>query len=141
MTSMEKYVETLRSNGLKVTPQRLEVLRYLDENRTHPTVEQIHSALKEKNPSLSMTTVYNTVETLTQHHIIQSLTITGSELRYDFETKMHHHFLCTKCNRIIDIYVDCPYLHDLMNGAHRVEEVHGYFKGICADCLALEEGD
>jgi len=67
---MNKYVQVLKENQLKITPQRLEVLKYLDENRTHPTVYEIYSALKEKNPSLSKTTVYNSVETLNEHSII-----------------------------------------------------------------------
>ena len=131
----EKYVKLLKENSIKITPQRLEILRYLDENRIHPTVDEIYSALKEKNPSLSKTTVYNSVETLREHGIIQSITISGSELRYDFETKMHHHFLCKKCGNIIDIDVECAFLNKFLHGKHRVDEVHGYFKGICEDCL------
>ena len=56
---LKKYVELLKENSIKVTPQRLEILKYLDENRTHPTAYEIYSGLKEKNPSLSKTTVYN----------------------------------------------------------------------------------
>ena len=81
----EKYVKVLKENSIKITPQRLEILRYLDENRTHPTADQIYTGLKEKNPSLSKTTVYNSLEILGKHGIIQSLTISGSESRYDFK--------------------------------------------------------
>ena len=131
----EKYVKLLKENSIKVTPQRLEILKYLDENRTHPTVDEIYSALKEKNPSLSKTTVYNSVETLNEHGIIQSLTISGSESRYDFENKMHHHFLCKKCGNIIDIDIKCPNIGKMLESGHKVEEVHGYFKGICKKCM------
>ena len=131
----EKYVKLLKENSIKITPQRLEILKYLDENRTHPTVDEIYSSLKEKNPSLSKTTVYNSVETLREHGIIQSLTISGSELRYDFENKMHHHFLCKKCGTIIDIDIECPNIGKMLESGHKVEEVHGYFKGICKKCI------
>ena len=131
----EKYVKLLKENSIKITPQRLEILKYLDENRTHPTVDEIYSELKEKNPSLSKTTVYNSVETLREHGIIQSLTISGSELRYDFENKMHHHFLCKKCGNIIDIDIECPNIGKMLENGHRVEEVHGYFKGTCKKCM------
>jgi len=124
---------------MKITPQRLEIMRYLDENRIHPTAHQIYSSLKEKNPSLSKTTVYNSLETLRKHNIIQVLTISGSEARYDFKTEMHHHFLCKRCGTIIDIDIKCPYLNKILNGKHRVEEIHGYFKGICKKCLDKEE--
>ena len=132
---LEKYVTILKQNQLKITPQRLAIMKYLDENRTHPTADRIYIDLKEKNPALSKTTVYNSVETLKEHGIIQSLTISGSELRYDFENKMHHHFLCTKCGTIIDIDIKCPNIGKIIESGHNVEEVHGYFKGICKKCM------
>jgi Fe2+ or Zn2+ uptake regulation protein len=132
---LEKYVTILKQNQLKITPQRLAIMKYLDENRTHPTADRIYIDLKEKNPALSKTTVYNSVETLKEHGIIQSLTISGSELRYDFENKMHHHFLCKKCGIIIDIDIECPNIGKMLESGHNVEEVHGYFKGICKKCL------
>ena len=136
---LEKYVKLLKEKQIKITPQRLEILRYLDEHRTHPTVERIYSELKEKNPSLSKTTVYNSVETLKEHGIIQSLTISGSEQRYDFKHEMHHHFLCKKCGEIIDIDIKCPNLGKILELGHRVDEVHGYFKGICKKCMGQEK--
>lgn len=132
---LEKYVTILKQNQLKITPQRLAIMKYLDKNRTHPTADRIYIDLKEKNPALSKTTVYNSVETLKEHGIIQSLTISGSELRYDFENKMHHHFLCKKCGTIIDIDIKCPNIGKMLESGHNVEEVHGYFKGICKKCL------
>ena len=136
---LEKYVTILKQNQLKITPQRLAIMKYLDENRTHPTADRIYIDLKEKNPALSKTTVYNSVETLKEHGIIQSLTISGSELRYDFENKMHHHFLCKKCGNIIDIDIECPNIGKMLESGHKVEEVHGYFKGICKKCMKKEE--
>lgn len=132
---LEKYVTILKQNQLKITPQRLAIMKYLDENRTHPTADRIYIDLKEKNPALSKTTVYNSVETLKEHGIIQSLTISGSESRYDFENKMHHHFLCKKCGTIIDIDIKCPNIGKIIESGHNVEEVHGYFKGICKKCM------
>ena len=50
---MEKYVKILRKHGIKVTPQRLEILRFLDTHHTHPTAEEIYHELKKSNPALS----------------------------------------------------------------------------------------
>lgn len=138
---MEKYVKILKENNLKVTPQRLIVLKYLGEHCTHPTTEDIYSNLKTNNPSLSKTTVYNSLEALKRHGIIQSITISGFELRYDFKEKMHHHFLCKKCGRITDIDVECPNLGKMLECGHDIEEVHGYFKGICKNCVNKENKD
>jgi len=135
----EKYVKLLKENSIKITPQRLEILKHLDENRTHPTVDEIYSELKEKNPSLSKTTVYNSLDTLQNHNIIQSITISPSELRYDFKKSMHHHFLCKRCGDIIDIELECPNIKKTIDQGHKVEEVHGYFKGICKKCIEKQE--
>jgi len=136
----EKYVKLLKENSIKVTPQRLEILKYLDEHRIHPTADQIYTGLKEKNPSLSKTTVYNSLEILIEHSIIQSLTICSSELRYDFKHAMHHHFLCRKCGKITDIDIECPNLGKMLESGHNIEEVHGYFKGICKECMKKGSG-
>jgi Fe2+ or Zn2+ uptake regulation protein len=132
-------VELLKQHDLKITPQRLEILKYLDKNRIHPTANEIYSALKKKNPSLSKTTVYNSLDVLIKHNIIHEVNISKSESRYDFKMEMHHHFLCNNCGKIIDIEVECPFLGKMMNSEHKIEEVHGYFKGICKECMQKEE--
>lgn len=135
MHYLEKYVKILKDKKLKITFQRLIVLRYLDENCTHPTADQIYSNLKTNNPSLSKTTVYNTLDALQKHGIIQAITISGSELRYDIFNGMHHHFYCKKCGKIVDIDISCPNVEKMKEFGHKVEEIHGYIKGICKECL------
>jgi Fe2+ or Zn2+ uptake regulation protein len=137
--SLETYVDILKKHDMKITPQRLEILKYLDKNKIHPTANQIYSALKKKNPSLSKTTVYNSLDVLKKFHIIDELTISKSESRYDFEPEPHHHFLCRNCGEITDIMIECPYLEKILKGKNKVEEVHGYFKGICENCLKNEK--
>jgi Fe2+ or Zn2+ uptake regulation protein len=132
---VKKYVKLLKENNLKVTPQRLEIMRYLDEHRTHPNADSIYTALKSDNPSLSRTTVYNALDTLNKANILHTLTISESERRYDFKSGHHHHFLCRVCNNIIDIDIECPFLEKVLTGEHKVEQVHGYFKGVCKNCL------
>ena len=94
--------------------------------------------LKKNNPSLSKTTVYNSLEILNKHDIIHTISITGFETRYDIENKIHHHFLCKQCGRIIDIDIACPNIKKTLEYGHRIEEVHGYFKGKCKECLDKE---
>ena len=132
---LDTYVKLLKDNTIKITPQRIEILKYLSQHHTHPTVDQIYSALKTKNPSLSKTTVYNSLETLKKHKLIQSITISGSETRYDITQGLHHHFLCHCCSAIIDIEIACPNINKIIQSGHHVEEVHGYFKGVCKDCI------
>jgi len=134
---MDQYVRILREKGLKITPQRLMILKYLDENRTHPDADTIYNDLKKTNPSLSRTTVYNTLDVPRDKKIILELTISKTETRYDFCTDPHHHFLCKHCGYIIDVDIKCPHQEKPMVDGHKVEEIHGYFKGVCKTCLSL----
>jgi Fur family transcriptional regulator, peroxide stress response regulator len=131
---LQPYVKYLKCHSLKVTSQRLEILRYLDEHRTHPTADEIYTALKKAHPSLSRTTVYNSLETLKNNNLIHTLTIRGTEQQYDIKHELHHHFLCTQCGALIDIEITCPNIKKIVKGGHKVDEVQGYFKGVCKEC-------
>lgn len=135
---MEKYVKLLKEKNLKITPQRILILKYLDTHRMHPTADEIYSSLKKSIPSLSKTTVYNSLDVLKKYGLIQALTICGSEHRYDFIHDMHHHFLCKKCGKITDIDIKCPNIQKIIDQGYKIDEVHGYFKGICKDCIQKE---
>ena len=131
---MDKYVRILRDNHIKVTPQRLEILRFLDKHHNHPTADMIYTELKKHNPALSKTTVYNSIDVLKEHDIIYALTIQSTESRYEIKHTMHHHFLCTQCGAIFDVEIECPNQDKLTHDGHKINEVHGYFKGICKKC-------
>jgi Fe2+ or Zn2+ uptake regulation protein len=133
---MEKYVKILRKNGIKVTPQRLEILRFLDTHRTHPTADEIYHELKKDNPALSKTTVYNTIQSLKEHGLLISLAFNSHESHFDSVINHHHHLVCSDCGNVIDIEVECPFTRDKILGGHRIDEVFGYFKGVCATCLS-----
>ena len=139
VNNLDKYVEILKNNNLKITHQRLEILKYLDTHSTHPTADEIYSELKKKNPALSKTTIYNALETLQKNRLVQYLTISSLEQRYEIKNKMHHHFLCKKCKKIIDIEISCPNINKILKQGHLVEEVHGYFKGYCKECLKKDK--
>lgn len=138
ITKMEKLKYYLKEKGIKPTYQRLRILGYMSENgKNHPNVEMIYEKLQSEIPTISMTTIYNTLNTFFKKGLVCPVTITGTEVRYDFNTYSHHHFLCKKCGRIIDIDVKCPFAERSKSSVcgHQIEEVHGYFKGICRDCL------
>ncbi|OGC05240.1 hypothetical protein A2276_02140 [candidate division WOR-1 bacterium RIFOXYA12_FULL_43_27] len=133
---MELLQKKLKEKRIRPSFHRIKILKYLDRHRTHPTVDEIYEALVKEVPSLSKTTVYNTLELFSKKGIIGNLTISGSEKRYDFENKAHSHFLCKKCGKIFDIdKVDCPCENNRAVRGHKIDEVHLYFKGVCKSCL------
>jgi Fe2+ or Zn2+ uptake regulation protein len=139
---MERLKNLLEDKGLKPTYQRLKVLEYLDRHiDTHPTAEIIYEALSRNMPTISVTTVYNTLNAFLQTGLVSAETITGTEVRYDLVTHPHHHFLCRICGTIIDVDVTCPIVEaktKVING-HTIEEIHGYFKGVCENCNRLNK--
>ena len=140
MNTNSQYIKRiLQTKGLKPTYQRLRVMEYLEKHEIHPTAEMIYRALVREIPTISKTTIYNTLNALLLKGLIHSITITGTETRYDYHQLPHHHFLCTHCGKILDIAVECPYLARKEVSGHRIEELHGYFKGICKECLKKEK--
>jgi Fur family peroxide stress response transcriptional regulator len=134
---MENIKTLLKEKGIKPTFQRLKILEYLNNNlKNHPTVEMVYEELLKDIPTLSLTTVYNTLNNFLEKGLVSGVTITGTEVRYDFDTNYHHHFLCKLCGQIIDIDLKCAYAEGENReiSGHRIDEVHGYFKGICKDC-------
>ncbi|MBN1885885.1 MAG: transcriptional repressor [Candidatus Krumholzibacteriota bacterium] len=137
MESFESTIQKLRENGFKLTPQRLAVVRYLLGNTMHPKAETIHVDLKRKYPSLSFSTVYNTLNTLASINEIQALHIFDDHLIYDPNTSPHIHFLCRSCEQIIDIDLkgtDMISIPVTEIDGHRVESYQVIFRGTCKDC-------
>jgi Fur family peroxide stress response transcriptional regulator len=135
---LKRYVCMLKRRDLMVTAPRVRILQFLEGREDHPTADNIHSHVSVKVPSLSKTTVYNTLELFHREGLVSVLTITPQELRYEFGQELHHHLLCDACGTIYDIQVGCPYLGSMLHGEHKVKEVHGYFRGTCKHCLGAD---
>ncbi|KJS17551.1 MAG: Fur family transcriptional regulator [Peptococcaceae bacterium BRH_c4b] len=96
-------INKLRKMGLKVTPQRLAILQFLEGNTSHPTAEDIYRELKPQFPSLSLATVYNTLEALAGGGELQEVRITSNRRHFDPNPVPHCHFLCQNCDAIYDL--------------------------------------
>jgi Fur family peroxide stress response transcriptional regulator len=94
--------------GFKRTPQRLAILDYLEGNTSHPSAEDVYRAVTKKYFSLSFATVYNTLNTLAQAGAVRELTIDAERKRYDPNTEPHHHLICVKCRKVIDVFENVP---------------------------------
>ena len=93
-------VKRLQNHNIKPSVQRIAIMNYLIEHRTHPTVDEIYTALSPSIPTLSKTTVYNTLKLLSEQGAAQTLTIDERNTCYDADTSPHGHFLCKfSCDR------------------------------------------
>ena len=131
----EELKKEIYQKGIKLSHQRLKVLEYLYQNQCHPTVDQIYIDLQKDIPTLSKTTVYNTLRTLAGVGLVRIITIEDNEVRYDIIIENHGHFKCESCGTIYNfsINIDLFVSEDLKS--FKIEDKNVYFKGICPRCL------
>jgi len=127
----------LREMGCKVTPQRLAIYEVLKTCNMHPTAETIYDIISSDYPTMSLATVYKTLDLLKEAKIIQELNISGNTARYDVNPAPHPHIICTKCGKIEN--VDMKISKNLLNKARKstdynIGNIQLYFFGVCPYC-------
>lgn len=137
-SNLEDITNKLKNNNIRLSHQRLKVLEYLDRNRVHPTVEQIYNGLYDEIPTLSKTTIYNTLNTLTEVGLVRSITIEDNEVRYDIRTDAHGHFKCKTCGKIYDFEVNLDSCEIKGLNGFRIHTRDMYFSGVCPKCMEQE---
>lgn len=126
--------ERIRAKGVKPSYLRTRILEYMLNYRNHPTVDMIYQALAPEIPTLSRTTVYNTVKLFLEKGLVQRIGIDEQELRYDADTGIHAHFRCEKCGMILDLPVDPDAVSIKYPDNLKVNEVQYYLIGLCGRC-------
>lgn len=128
--------EHLLKYGIKPSVQRMAIMEYLRTHRTHPTADEIYSALSPSIPTLSKTTVYNTLKLFSEKGAALSLNIEDKNTRFDGDVSSHAHFICENCGQIHDLPLSeqqntalKQQTNDLM-----IKEVQVYYKGYCKTC-------
>jgi len=102
MSQFSLVKEKLVDAGLKATHQRIVILDMIICSKNHPSAEAIFDALKDHYPSLSLATVYSTLETFVNNKLINKVLVKDGAMRYDAHTDSHNHIYCTNTNEIID---------------------------------------
>lgn len=137
MLDMQGVTKKLRDNGFKVTPQRLAVYEVLRGTSEHPNAEMLYSMLQPSYPTMSLATVYKTMDILSEIGLVQILNVGEDSYRYDANTHSHPHVRCICCGRVDDVFdVDD---HDFMEliGRKSFYKLTGrqlYFYGHCPEC-------
>jgi len=133
--NLEKY---LRDAGIKPSIQRLKIFEHLAGSKSHPTVDSIYNALSSEIPTLSKTTVYNTLKLFQKQGIVIIINIEDNETRFDADLSYHGHFKCTVCKEVKDFPIpNYEQIESLAN--HEISESHFYIKGVCAKCKELNK--
>ncbi|MGD9158935.1 MAG: Fur family transcriptional regulator [Desulfobacteraceae bacterium] len=137
---LEIMIQKMREKGLRITPQRIAILRVLSISKGHPSVENIYEQVKEEFPTTSVATVYKNVSMLKELGEVLELNFGTESSRYDGnKPNPHPHLICTECKKIID-----PDLDSLKDMSTELIKETGFritshrldFFGICPECQA-----
>jgi Fe2+ or Zn2+ uptake regulation protein len=134
----------LRLHGLRVTPQRLAVLRAVSD-APHATADTVAQQVKSEIGTVSVQAVYDALAALSEKGLLRRIQPAGSSARY--ETRVgdnHHHLICRTCNRTVD--VDCalgeaPCLTAADASGYEIDEAEVIYWGRCPDCVAATARD
>jgi len=137
MPPIKEIIDTFRSEGFKITPQRRLLFEILSGNNSHPSAEDVYQFALKKMPDISRTTVYSTLNELLNMGLIDSIKgISEKHLRFDTKTSVHHHLYCQDCGRIVDIDLDISSLApptDASDGFQVLRKQITFF-GYCKQC-------
>src|SRR5438874_7174250 len=100
---MSQRVARLHRAGLKATGPRMVILAALEQDNTHPTAEYLYDTLRRDHPSLSLSTVYQTLDVFLRTRLCRRVSRPGDRLRVDGTPQDHDHAICHRCGTIVDV--------------------------------------
>ncbi len=134
----------LRRAGLKLTPQRIAIVRQFAEDLTHPTAQDLFERLRPAFPTMSFATVYNTLDALARAGLAGVVRLPGKRgdaARFDPNTSPHHHAVCDSCGAVLDLPAGTlaptqAAVRKLRHAApgFSVRAVERIYRGVCATC-------
>lgn len=144
METMDMLKDRLKEKGSKLTPQRRATLNVIIENKgEHLNTEEIYELVRKDCPEIGLATVYRTLQLLEEMEIISRINLDDGCSRYEIKTDdedhQHHHLICQKCNKIIEVKIDL-----LDNLETEIEKEYDFdikdhklkFFGLCSECKA-----
>ena len=100
--SDSSIIKALREKGYKATPQRIAISRFVLHSHNHPTAQRIYSEVKKVYPTVSLATIYKTIQILEEVGLIQELNLPKDQTRFDPNMEPHAHLICLRCKSISD---------------------------------------
>lgn len=136
--SLERLAGLLQSKGIRPSAQRIAVLAAVADGRKHPSAEDIYTVMSKQFPSLSRTTVYNSLRILSKSGLLRELEIESGCLRYDMAMQPpHSHFICRECSRIFDMPMPDG-MTEITDPRFDIDTVEVTLRGLCPECRKLK---
>ncbi len=135
---MRRFETVIRSEGIKLTHQRLEIFREVAQTGDHPDADMVFQRVRERMPTISLDTVYRTLWLLNDLGLVVTLGPSRERTRFDANLNSHHHFVCDRCGFTRDFYspeLDNIKLPDSVDSLGEIEATHVEVRGVCRDCI------
>ena len=134
---IQHFKETCVEHGIKLTHQRIEVFKEVVRSAEHPDAEEIYQRVSARIPTISRDTVYRNLKMFEELKLISPVLVSRHRMRFDANTRPHHHFVCTKCGLVRDFYSDEYENLDIpteVNGFGDVSSTYVELRGVCTAC-------
>jgi len=135
---IERLKQVFDEADIKLTHQRLLIFSEMMSSHDHPSAEAVHQRLQEKIPTIAIDTVYRTLATFDELGIIKKLHVMGERALFESNLERHHHFVCTRCKGVEDIYwpeFDNTTLPEETGSMGKIQSRHLELRGTCNRCL------
>ncbi len=122
---------------MRYSKQRELILNTVLENPVHPTADFVYNCLKEEHSDLSLGTVYRNLNVLAENNMLKKISIPSGSDRFDGTLAEHQHLVCTKCGKVIDVYIselEKIHKHVFDKTGFDINCVSLAFEGVCDEC-------
>lgn len=137
MKDLNPEISWLRSQGYRLTPQRLAILEVLRATPGHQTPTDVYQRVVQDVPGLTEATVYRTLNFLAEQGLVLVAHIGRGQLVYEIAEHDHHHLICRQCGDMREIdHVELKTLYEqfLAETGYQINTIHATFFGLCPDC-------
>lgn len=134
---LEAMIASVKKVGIRLTPQRLEILRVLAGSEDHPSAELVLRRVQERMPTVSLDTVYRTLWRLNELGLVTTLGSSSNVVRFDPNMDRHHHYVCERCGLVRDFESEELHAQALPAAVKRfgaITDVHVHVRGLCSKC-------
>jgi Fur family peroxide stress response transcriptional regulator len=137
MSSREEIADIIRKNGYRATPQRIAIYEALWKSGSHPSVSDIHKHSIKTDPSISLATVYKTLQLFSEIGLVREMGFRDGSTHYDPDVDFHINLVCDKCGRIEDfneISIDEITPNLVKRTGFQVQRYNFEVHGLCSSC-------
>ncbi len=119
---------------MRYSHQRELIVDILKNRKDHPTADMVYESAKKREPNISLGTVYRNLKLLSEEGVIETLETIDKKIHYDGDTSNHSHFICEKCGKIVDLFVEHKTPSELSLMGLDVKNSKCVYYGNCTDC-------